>query len=151
MNILVTGSSGNIGSQIVDHISKKTSCLGLDVIPGIHTKYVGDINNKSFLESVLPGFDLVIHCAAYHAPHVNTINEEEFERVNVHGIETLLNASMKYNIKKFIYTSTTSVYGCTTRKLDKAIWVNEDLEPNPQYNFMEYLQSKLDDQNRIMN
>jgi nucleoside-diphosphate-sugar epimerase len=50
----------------------------------------------------------------------------------VDGTKCLLDAAVNYNIGRFVMTSTTSVYGCTTRAKGEAIWVTEELAPNPE-------------------
>lgn len=84
------------------------------------------------MAAIIPGVDAIIHTAAYHAPHVGVINANEFWRVNVHGTEVLLDLAIRANIKRFVFTSTTSVYGCTSRPKLEAIWVTEALVPNPE-------------------
>jgi nucleoside-diphosphate-sugar epimerase len=59
-------------------------------------------------------------------------SEEEFRRVNVEGTKILLDAAVRAGIRRFVFTSTTSVYGCTSRPKEGAIWVTEGLEPHPE-------------------
>jgi nucleoside-diphosphate-sugar epimerase len=84
------------------------------------------------MDEIVSGVDAIIHSAAYHAPHVGVISADEFRHVNVHGTDALLDLAIRHNIKRFVFTSTTSVYGCTTRPKTEAIWVTESLAPNPE-------------------
>jgi len=74
----------------------------------------------------------VVHVAGLHAPHVGCRSEDEFRRINVQGTKILLDAAVRAGIRRFVLTSTTSVYGCTSRPKEKAIWVTEELEPHPE-------------------
>jgi UDP-glucose 4-epimerase len=132
MKVLVTGSSGHVGSKIAERVTQHGSCVGVDLVPGRFTTHPGNITNKIFMSEVISGVDAIIHAAAYHAPHVGVIAEDEFRHVNVQGTEVLLDLAIQKNIDRFVLTSTTSVYGCTTRPKTEAIWVTEALAPNPE-------------------
>ncbi len=132
MRILVTGSSGNIGSAVAEHISHHAEVIGLDVRPGEFTTQVGSIEDVVELEKIVPSVDGIIHCAAFLTPHVGSVPDQRFVDVNVHGTENLLNLAVKHGVGRFVFTSTTSVYGCSTRPKTEAVWVNEELEPNSE-------------------
>jgi UDP-glucose 4-epimerase len=132
MKVLVTGSSGNVASMIARRVSEEATLIGLDPASGPYTTHAGTINDEDILKKIFPGLDAVIHCAAYHAPHIGQVSEKEFSRVNVDGTKLLLDMALKHGVKRFVYTSTTSVYGCTTREKEKAVWATEDLAPNPE-------------------
>ncbi|ETX02723.1 MAG: hypothetical protein ETSY1_02515 [Candidatus Entotheonella factor] len=74
----------------------------------------------------------MIHTASLHAPHVGAYSEQAFYETNVHGTETLLNACLQHGVKRFVYTSTTSLYGNAMIPKDRAVWVTEDLPPIPR-------------------
>ena len=63
---------------------------------------------------------------------MGNVPESRFVDVNVHGTENLLNLAIQHQINRFVFTSTTSVYGCSTREKTEAIWVTESLEPFPE-------------------
>lgn len=84
------------------------------------------------MAGIMTGVDAIIHSASYLTPHVGVKSDEEFQHVNVQGTEVLLDLAIRHNIKCFVFTSTTSVYGCTTRPKTEAIWVTEALAPNPE-------------------
>ena len=132
MKILVTGSSGNIGSKIAEKVTQQGECIGVDLVPGKFTTHLGDITNKNFIDNIMSGVDAVIHSAAYHAPHVGSVSDNKFRRVNVYGTEVLLDIAIRHSINRFVFTSTTSVYGCTTRPKQEAVWVTEELNPSPE-------------------
>jgi UDP-glucose 4-epimerase len=132
MRILVTGSSGNIGSKIAETVIQHGACIGVDLVPGRFTTALGSVTDKSFMAGIMTGVDAIIHSAAYLTPHVGVKSDEEFQHVNVHGTEVLLDLAIQNKIERFVFTSTTSIYGCTTRPKTEAIWVTEALAPNPE-------------------
>jgi nucleoside-diphosphate-sugar epimerase len=132
MKILVTGSSGRIGSKIAEVVTQRGTCIGVDLVPGRFTTHHGTITDPNFMDEIIQGVDAIIHSAAYLTPHVGVISDAEFRRVNVHGTEVLLDLALRHKIPRFVFTSTTSVYGCTTRPKAEAIWVTEALAPNPE-------------------
>lgn len=132
MKILITGSSGRVGAALAQQLKCKFGVVGIDITPGEYTAHIGSITDTVFLDSIMPEIDVVFHCAAFHAPHVGTVENKMFWQVNVDGTRVLLESSLKYGVKRFIYTSTTSVYGCTKRDKDLAVWVNEELIPEAE-------------------
>ncbi|UCE19864.1 MAG: NAD(P)-dependent oxidoreductase [Gemmatimonadota bacterium] len=132
MKVLVTGTSGRIGDAVAKRIAEEAEVFGLDLTPGPRTTHVGDIRNEKLLARALVGVDAVVHLAALHAPHVGIRSAREFEQVNVEATRLLIEHSLRAEVQRFVLTSTTSVYGCTTRAQDSAVWVTEELEPNPE-------------------
>ena len=132
MRVLVTGTSGRIGSAVAKRLALNAEVIGIDILPGKYTNYVGDITNRRFLDDVVHDVYAVVHCAAYHAPHVGVIDNSKFRDVNVRGTENLINKALSTNVNRFVYTSTTSIYGCTTLPKKEAVWVTEQLSPNPE-------------------
>ena len=76
--------------------------------------------------------DAVVHVAAFHAPHVNHVADAEFRETNVSVTDALLTESAKKATCRFVYTSSTSVYGHSLVPTDRTVWVNEDLHPCPR-------------------
>tara|TARA_Y100000389_G_scaffold198338_1_gene234686 strand:+ start:1807 stop:2775 length:969 start_codon:yes stop_codon:yes gene_type:complete len=114
--IVVTGGSGFIGGMVcrllvdaghnvinIDRVKKS--------IPGV-TQYPFDINNnqlKGVLELTKP--DAVIHLAADHEVGRSVSEPDIFYKNNVANTIDLLNACVETNVKHFIYSSSSSVYG----------------------------------------
>ena len=132
LRILVTGSSGRIGTAVAERIAREAVVIGLDLRAGPWTTALGDITNSKLVESLVQRVDAIVHAAALLTPHVGCRSDEEFWRVNVEGTRTLLGAALRAGVRRFVLTSTTSVYGCTSRAKDRAIWVTEELEPQPE-------------------
>jgi UDP-glucose 4-epimerase len=132
MRILVTGSSGQLGTVISSMLSKEHSVLGVDLLSGEFTTHIGDITNRNFVLSATESVDIIIHTSSLHAPQLDTHSREEFIDTNIAGTLNLLQASIKNGVRRFIYTSTTSLYGNAMVSTKKAVWVTEDLLPRPR-------------------
>lgn len=129
--ILITGSSGRIGRAIAASLQKEYAIIGVDVNPGPYTTHVIDIRSREVVK-LIERTQAVIHTAALHAPHVGVIDEKTFWDINVHGTENLLNACLKYKIPRFVFSSSTSIYGNAMVHPQKAVWVTEELQPQPR-------------------
>lgn len=117
MRNLVTGSSGFLGSHLVETLvargenvralvrpnSKKAQLKSL----GVELAY-GDLNDIQSLREAMQDIERVYHCAAL-ATDWGTW--EMFRCANVTGVSNLLEASLEADISKFIHVSSTDVYG----------------------------------------
>lgn len=139
--ILITGSAGSIGSEMVRQIAKY-SPAELILIDSAETpqhdirlmmaKQFPDINaetivtticSKSRMEHIFKTYlpDYVFHAAAYkHVPMMEN-NPCESIQNNVYGTKILADLAVKYGVKKFVMISTdkavnpTNVMGCSKR------------------------------------
>ena len=132
MRILITGSSGQIGSVIASKLSSEHDVLGVDLSPGKLTTHEGDIINQDFIFSLTQNIDAVIHTSSLHAPHLKQYPAQAFIKTNIDGTRNLLEASIKNKVRRFVYTSTTSLYGHARNPSEKSVWVTEDLVPEPR-------------------
>lgn len=132
MKVLLTGSSGRIGSTIARVFNKEIETIGIDNRPGPFTTFLIDICERERIFEIVSGVDAIIHCAALLTPHVGLFNDKEFWRVNVKGTENLLEACLKHSVKRFVFTSSTSVYGDALVHPARAVWVTEELLPIPR-------------------
>jgi UDP-glucose 4-epimerase len=132
--ILVTGSSGQLGSAIATLLKDKNyEVIGIDVVPSSTTDALIDIRDAEAVNNIAIGFDAIIHTAAIHGKHYElNYPREEFIKTNIDGTCNLLNACVQNGIKKFLYTSTTSIYGKSMVNENQAVWVDETLLPNPR-------------------
>ena len=140
-NVLITGSAGSIGSEIVKQVasfgpakmmlidSAETPQHDIRLMmrkefPSVEaTTLVTSITNEDRMEAVFKTFqpDIVFHAAAYkHVPMMED-NPSESIQNNVYGTKILADLSVKYGVRKFVMISTdkavnpTNVMGCSKR------------------------------------
>lgn len=133
MRILVTGSSGQLGAEVARQFAPEHEVAGLDVRPGEWTTQLGDITDVGLIADLMRGVDVVIHTASLHAPHVGQRSMQDFIETNITGTLRLLETASAAGVRRFVYTSTTSVYGYSLVPDGReAVWVTEDLTPRPR-------------------
>ncbi|MBS7563730.1 NAD(P)-dependent oxidoreductase [Mucilaginibacter sp. Bleaf8] len=134
MKVLVTGSAGKLGKAVVAKLrSTNNVVVGVDLLPGATTDLILDIKDKDEVKKACMGIDAIIHTAAIHGKHSDlNYPREAFIDTNIYGTLNLLNASVQQGVKKFLYISTTSIYGTAMVDPDQAVWVNEDLAAQPR-------------------
>lgn len=149
MTILVTGGCGYIGSHtciqlikqgidpvIIDNLYNGKEIV-LDRIKKITGKrprfYQGDIRNKDLLDTIFKENNIkgVIHFAGLKAVGESVRKPLEYYDVNVYGTINLLDAMKKANVKKFIFSSSATVYG--TQPIIPYIETMETGEPTQPY------------------
>nr|WP_090884535.1 NAD-dependent epimerase/dehydratase family protein [Evansella caseinilytica] len=145
MNILVTGAAGFIGSHLCEKLlqERENICIGIDgfVDPSLlqvkqrniaqllhHPRFQFVNDNLLTLDwgKWLEDVDVIYHLAGM--PGVRTSWGKDFELYTLHNImvtQRLLEACKRRSLKKFIYVSTSSVYG------EKAGKVSESSPPAP--------------------
>jgi UDP-glucose 4-epimerase len=132
MRVLITGTSGRIGSAIASSLKDREEVICLDNRAGPYTTSLVDIREREKVFQCVEGMDAVIHCAAFLTPHLGLCSSEEFWEVNVKGTENLLEACLRHGVKRFVFTSTTSVYGDAMVDHRNAVWVTEGVLPQPR-------------------
>ncbi|PYE29857.1 MULTISPECIES: NAD-dependent epimerase/dehydratase family protein [unclassified Rhizobium] len=131
MRIVLTGSSGRVGRAIFSALAGKHDVVGIDRSPFSTTHLVADFANETLLRSAFEGADAVIHVAALHAPHVGSIPDEEFRRVNVGGTRLVAEAAIAAGVKRLVFTSTTALYGYAVSPAS-CTWIDEDTPAQPK-------------------
>lgn len=132
MRILITGSSGQLGTEIARQLSSQHDIVGIDRVEGAWTHHRVNIVDREAVRNLMKGIDAVIHIASLHAPHLATISKQAFIDVNITGTLNLLEAATDERIRRFVYTSTTSLYGFALIPHEQAVWVTEELTPQPR-------------------
>ena len=129
MKVLVTGGCGYIGSHtvcellknnyevvIIDNFSnsKKDVMTKIETLTGKSAKlYVGDVCDKSLLEEIFSKekIEAIIHFAGYKAVGESVQKPLMYYENNLISTLYLLEIMNKYNCKKFIFSSSATVYG----------------------------------------
>ncbi|WP_110927016.1 UDP-glucose 4-epimerase GalE [Bacillus massiliglaciei] len=125
--ILVVGGCGYIGSHLVKELIKETEVIVLDNLSTGHRWAVddeaifikGDLGERKDLENIFSKYqiDAVMHFAASSLVGESVVNPSKYYQNNVVSTLTLLDVMMKYNVKKFIFSSTAAVYGLPEESL----------------------------------
>jgi len=145
VNVLVTGADGFIGSHLVELLIKygyKVRALSyynsfnnwgwleeIDCLNDIEV-ITGDIRDAFFCKKLLKDIDIVFHLAALIAIPFSYTSPNLYIETNIQGTLNLLQASLENNVKRFIHTSTSEVYG-TAKYIP--IDENHPLQPQSPY------------------
>lgn len=142
--ILVTGVAGFIGSHLAEALLKcGYSVLGIDNFSNGKQQNIeylnqldrasafrfieGDLRDESMCETICDGIDVIYHQAALGSVPRSIKEPKLYFDNNLGGMVNLLEASRKQNISRFIFASSSSVYG-DTPKLPKV----ETMPLNPK-------------------
>ncbi|CAL9305432.1 dTDP-glucose 4,6-dehydratase [Streptomyces rochei] len=156
MKILVTGGAGFIGSHFVQSALHPTASPRPSEDPGVSSVTVldaltyagnranlcaveddsrmrfvhGDIRDARLVEDLMPGHDVVVHCAAESHVDRSIAAGGDFVSTNVLGTQILLEAALRVGISTFLHVSTDEVYGSTAT----GSWTEEHLlRPSSPY------------------
>mgnify|MGYP000284375969 CR=1 FL=1 len=136
MKVLLTGAAGFIGSHVAEALlARNDIVVGVDnfndyysparkranVAPLLSkvnfTLHEADIRDRDEIERICAqgGFDVVLHLAALAGVRSSITNGPLYAEVNVLGTVNLLEAARKVRTPHFVFASTSSVYGRSTR------------------------------------
>lgn len=93
----------------------------------------GDVRDLNFLEKKLRGFDSIIHLACISNDPSFELNPELGKSINLDCFRPLVKSAKKLGIKRFIYASSSSVYGIKTEQN-----VTESLSLEPLTDYSKY-------------
>jgi UDP-N-acetylglucosamine/UDP-N-acetylgalactosamine 4-epimerase len=127
---LVTGAAGFIGSHLVENLlSLKQDVVGLDNFSTGHDRNLqevkaavgsdwqrfqlirGDIAEYADCARACENIDLVLHHAALGSVPGSIASPLESNRSNVNGFVNMLEAARKAGVQRFVYASSSAVYG----------------------------------------
>ena len=130
MKYIVTGGAGFIGSNLVDELVNEGH--DVTVIDNLSTGLESNVNPKAKLvvcdiagcnksgpfrklaEEIMKDADAVFHLAALARVQPSIENPYNFSQINESGTLNMLEISAKVNVKRFVFSSSSSVYGDVT-------------------------------------
>lgn len=135
--ILAVGGAGYIGSHTVcELLDKGFEVVVLDNLSTGHVESIdrraefvnGDLGNSADLEKVFSTYKIeaVMHFAANSLVGESVANPLKYYKSNVAATLNLLEMMLKYNVKRFVFSSTAATYG-----IPHVDVINEEVETNP--------------------
>lgn len=119
--VLITGGAGYVGARLVQRlIDSGHSVTVIDLMiygnsltnaNGELRVIQGDIRDASLLERSLPGHDCVIHLACISNDPSFELDPALGRSINLDAFEPLVRLAKRSGVKRFIYASSSSVYG----------------------------------------
>lgn len=157
MKALVTGGLGFIGHHVVAMLEavgyevaiidnqttygivpvEELATLMLERMSQFRTRdiTIADIS-QPFDDSIFAGVDVVIHLASFPRQKVVNSNPQAGSRAMSEGLLNLLELSAKHSVKKFVYVSSSMVYGNFDKTYFDGINEGDDCRPLGQYGIM---------------
>ena len=151
MKVLVTGAAGFIGSYLTERlIARGDEVVGLDNFDTFYDPHVkrvniepalasgrfelveADIRDAACVEGILASgdIDVIVHLAAKAGVRPSIDDPVGYMDVNINGTVVMLEAARKAGIERFVFASSSSVYG-NNRKVPFAETDNVDYPISP--------------------
>jgi nucleoside-diphosphate-sugar epimerase len=145
-NVLITGGAGYVGAVLVPKLLEKgyrvkvldLYIYGKEVLNAVKghpnlTEIQGDIRDRKLLEREIPGSDAVIHLACISNDPSFELDPELGKTINYDAFFDLVAVSKDSGVRRFIYASSSSVYGIKEEQS-----VTEDLPLQPLTDYSRY-------------
>jgi nucleoside-diphosphate-sugar epimerase len=138
--VLVTGGAGYVGAVLVPRLLAEGFAVkvidlyiyGDDVLQDHpHLEQIkGDIRDRALLERIMPGMDAVIHLACISNDPSYDLDPDLGKSINYDAFLDLVDVAKQNGVRRFIYASSSSVYGI---KDDPNVTEDLPLEPLTDY------------------
>ena len=134
--VYITGGAGYVGAVLVPKLLGKNyevsvidlMIYGEDVLPN-HPKLniiKGDIRDEELLKKTIPGHDVIIHLACISNDPSFELNPDLGKSINLDAFEPMVKIAQEAKVQRFIYASSSSVYG-----IKEVQNVTEDMKCEP--------------------
>jgi nucleoside-diphosphate-sugar epimerase len=158
--VLVTGGAGYVGSALVPklleagyHVKALDLYMyGADVLDSVKdnprlSQIKGDLRDTNLLKKIIPGCDAVIHLACISNDPSYELDPDLGKSINYDAFLPLVDIAKSSGVKRFVYASSSSVYGI---KNETEVTEDLPLEPLTDYSKFkakceEYLQTSASD------
>ncbi len=142
--VLLTGATGFVGSHVAEALVARGDTVRTLARNGSDTAFIeslgvvvvrGDLTDAEAIKRAVEGCDVVVHCAAKVGDwgHV-----DEYRKVNVEGLRSLLDAVLGKPLHRFVHVSTLGVYAARHH------YATDETEPLPNDHIDGYTQSKVE-------
>lgn len=138
--IFITGGAGYVGAVLIPKLLKRCyhvtvldlMIYGENVIDAHEhlTMVRGDIRDLDLLKQIIIGHDIVIHLACISNDPSFELNPDLGKSINLEAFEPLVALSKRSGVSRFIYASSSSVYGV---KHERNVHEEMSLEPLTDY------------------
>ena len=133
MKVLLTGSTGFVGSHIAEELISNNHNIVATIRKTSNLKWIKgypiqfeycSLNDEENLSKIVSSVDVIIHCAGV----VRALNWDGYYNTNVMGTQKLVQAALKNknNIKKFIYISSQAAMGPSNNEKPKLLTEKEN-------------------------
>ena len=117
--ILVTGGAGFLGINLIRYLLDRdySSITSVDIAEfdfpekDMIRVVQGDIRDSELVRSLVPGTNLLVHAAAA----LPLYSQHDIRSTEVEGTRNLLQAALEHGVDRFVYISSTAVYGVPDR------------------------------------
>lgn len=139
MKFLVTGGAGFLGTALANRLAMDghqvhvLDDLSNGSADGLHTAVTftqGDVGNIPLLWSLLQDVDCVYHLAARVSVAQSILHPRDYNRVNVGGTVSLMEAMRDTGVRRVVFTSSGAVYG---RQPQQPVHENDTPHPDSPY------------------
>ena len=143
---MITGGAGYVGSVAVPRLLEAghsvrvldTYWYGEDVFDGVEdtsrlTQIKGDIRDRRGLDEAMEGADTVIHLACISNDPSYELDPDLGKSINYDAFFSLVDSALEHGVNRFVYASTSSVYGI--KEVDD---VTEDLPLEPLTDYSKF-------------
>lgn len=134
--VLITGSNGVLGRNLVEYLTRRHrndyELILFDKVQSPELKreyeaYEGDIRNAAEVEAIMKDIDIVVHTASASPSYP----EKDIYDIIINGTKTLMEQAFHHQASRFVYISSTSVYGVPEKS---PIFEHDEVKPYDPYN-----------------